>query len=161
MKTRRSERGFSLIELMIVLTIMSLLVRLSIPAFDAIRRDSLASRAAGDLAAVRAAAVAQFEATGSYAPDAVGGVTPVGMQPFLPRNFSFRPVGYELDWENYAVQDPTQGPGGMGQILALTVTPDDPRCAGQVVHVLGGNCTHWSVGNSHTFVLFSTLEAAR
>jgi hypothetical protein len=49
----------------------------------------------------------------------------------------------------------------MGQILALTVTAKDAALGSRILEKLGANCTHWSVGNSHTFVIQSTLEAPR
>ena len=159
MNRRSAQGGFSLLELMIVLTIVSLLVRLSLPAYVNVRREAIASQAAGDFNVIRAAAIAQYEATGSYPADASGGVTPQGMTPYLPKNFSFRPKDYELDWDNYTVADTTAGSSGTGQILALTVTADDPAVGLQVLNVLGASSTHWSVGNSHTFVVQSTLES--
>jgi prepilin-type N-terminal cleavage/methylation domain-containing protein len=159
MKRRDARRGFALVELLIVLTIISLLIRVALPAYDGIRRDSIATQAAGDFNTVRAAAVAQFEATGNYPADAPSGVVPAGLTPYLPRNFSFRKPHYELDWENFAVSDSTSSPPMSGQVLALTVTASDSRTGLQILHTLGANCTHWSVGDSHTFVVFSTLES--
>jgi prepilin-type N-terminal cleavage/methylation domain-containing protein len=43
MNARTLERGFMLIELLIVLSIVSILLRVSLPAFDAVRRDAVAS----------------------------------------------------------------------------------------------------------------------
>lgn len=159
MNRRAAERGFSLIELVIVLMIISLLLRIGLPAYDSVRRGAIAARAAGDVAVIRIGAAAQFTATGGYAPDAVGGVTPAGMGAYLPHDFSFRPKDYELDWENWTVADTSANPNGNGQILAVTVTAQDPEVGLRVLDVVGRNCTHWSVGNSHTFVVQSTLEA--
>jgi prepilin-type N-terminal cleavage/methylation domain-containing protein len=158
MRRRSAERGFTLIELVIVLSIVSILVRMAIPAYESMKLNAIVSRAAGDLHTVHSAAVAQYAATGNYAPDAVSGVTPTGMGPYLPRGFSFQQKDYDLDWQNYAVAD-TTGPNGMGQILALTFTTRDPGLGLRILDKLGANCTHWSVGNAHTFVLMSTLEA--
>jgi prepilin-type N-terminal cleavage/methylation domain-containing protein len=159
MMRRREERGFTLVEMLITLSIVALLVRISLPAYDGIRRGSLASQAAGDFNTVRAAAVAQYEATGSYAADGPPGVVPGGMAPFLPRGFSFTRPTYQLDWENYVVSD-TSGTAA-GQILALTVSAGDSLLGLRILRTLGSNSTHWSVGGAHTFVVFSTLESQR
>lgn len=153
------ERGFSLIELLMVLTVISLLVRVSLPAYASFRRNAIASQAAADFSVVRAGAFAQFDATGSFPADANGGVTPAGMRTYLPAKFSFRRREYELDWDNYNVAS-AEGVAG-GQVLALTITASDPRLGLQILHTVGANCTHWSVGDSHTFVVLSTLEAGR
>ena len=161
MKRYREAGGFTLIETLITLCILSLLVRLALPSYASIRRDSLATQAAGDFNTIRAAAVAQYEATGSYAADAPAGFVPAGMGTYLPRGFSFTRPQYRLDWENYVVGDSLSGGVAAGQILALTVSASDSLVGLRILHMLGANCSHWSVGNAHTFVIQSTLESPR
>ncbi len=161
MTRHRAADGFTLIELMIVLCIISVLLRIALPAYAAIRRDSYASQAAGDLNTIRAAAFAQYAATGNFAPDAPVGVVPAGMGAYLPSGFSFARPLYRLDWDNYVVSD-TSGSGvTSGQVLALTVAATDSLAGLQILHTLGANCTHWSVGNAHTFVIQSSLESPK
>lgn len=157
--SRRSQRGFTMIELLIVISILSILVRVSLPAYKGIQRDAVATQALGDFNTVRAAAVAQYEATGAYAVDGPAGVVPGGMAPFLPRNYSFTKEQYSLDWENFAVSDSTMGAGLSGNVLALTITANDSLVGRQILHMVGSNCAHWSLENSHTFVVLSTLDA--
>ena len=159
MKRYRQSGGFTLIETVIVLCIVSVLVRIAIPAYAAIRRDSIASQAVGDFNVVRSATIAQFEATGRYPADAPSGFVPAGMAAYLPRDFSFARREYELDWQNYVVADTTTSGAVPGQILALTVTAHDPQMGLTVLSHLGANCTHWSVDESHTFVIQSSLES--
>jgi prepilin-type N-terminal cleavage/methylation domain-containing protein len=158
---RQGAGGFTLIELMIVLCILSVLVRIALPSYASIRRESYASQAAGDLNTIRAAAFAQYEATGAYATDAPDGAVPAGMAAYLPHGFTFTRPQYRLNWENYAVSDSSSAGMTEGQILALTVTATDSTAGLQILHTLGRNCTHWSVGNAHTFVIQSSLEAPR
>jgi prepilin-type N-terminal cleavage/methylation domain-containing protein len=159
MSVRRSQGGFTLIELLIVISILSILVRISLPAYKGIQRDALASQALGDFNTIRAAAVAQYEATGSYAADSPDGVVPAGMGPFLPRNYSFTKTPYSLDWENFAINDSSSATPMSGTVLAVTVTAGDSLLGRQILHLVGSNCTHWSIGESHTFVVMSTLES--
>ncbi|MCC6652355.1 MAG: type II secretion system protein [Candidatus Eisenbacteria bacterium] len=161
MSRRRSQSGFTIIELLIVISILSILVRVSLPAYKGIQRDALASQALGDFNTVRAAAVAQYEATGAYAADGPEGVVPAGMAPFLPRNYSFTKPPYSLDWENFAINDTSGVTPMSGMVLALTITARDSLVGRQVLHLVGANCTHWSIGESHTFVVMSTLESPR
>ena len=159
MRRRTPVSGFTLIEMLIALTIMMLLVRLTMPAMGGVRRGAIASQAAGDFNTVRAAAVSQYEATGSYPADAPDGVVPAGMAPYLPRDFAFVKPAYQLDWENYSVSDTTSSSVTIGQVLALTVTAADSLVGLQILNTLGANCTHWSVGGANTFVVMSTLES--
>jgi prepilin-type N-terminal cleavage/methylation domain-containing protein len=161
MTRRRAEGGFTLIEMLITLSIIALLVRISLPGYSGIRRQAIAAQAAGDFNTIRAAAVSQYEATGSYAPDSPAGTVPAGMGSYLPGRFTFSRPAYELDWEHYLVSDTSSSGATSGQVLALTVVTADSLTGLQIVHALGSNCAHWSVGNAHTFVVFSTLEAVR
>lgn len=68
---------------------------------------------------------------------------------------------YELDWEHYLVSDTSWSGATSGQVLALTVVTTDSLVGLQIVHTLGSNCAHGSVGNAHAFVVFSTLESVR
>ncbi len=157
MMPRSLERGFTLIELMMVLCIVSILLRVSIPAYSAVQRNARTSQAVGDFNVIRAAAYAQFEATGNFPADGPSGVVPAGMAPFLPKDFSFHKRDYDADWESWAVSDST---GGVtGTLVAVTFVVPDEKLGLTVLHVLGGNCTHWSAGNAHTFVVQNTLES--
>ena len=161
MSRRRSQSGFTLIELLIVISILSILVRVSLPAYKGIQRDALATQALGDFNTVRAAAVAQYEATGDYAADAPEGIVPNGMAPYLPSQYAFTKTPYSLDWENFAISDTSGSTPLSGMVLALTFTAGDSLVGRQILHMVGANCTHWSVGESHTFVVMSTLESPR
>lgn len=157
MNHHRSERGFSLIELLMVLCISSILLRLAMPAFTTIRRNAQASQIQGDFNVIRAAAFAQYAATGSFPAEAPSGVMPAGLQPYLPHDFSFRKRAYELDWEQWSVADST----GLssGRVEAITVVTPEPELGLTALHMLGANCSHWSAGDAHTFVIESTLES--
>ena len=153
----RLERGFTLIELMMVLCIVSVLLRVSLPAYSAIRREAKASQAVGDFNVVRAAAFAQYEATGNFPADGPVGQVPDGMAPYLPHGFSFERKDYALDWESWAVSYSSNGV--TGSLVAVTVVASDDKLGLTVMHMLGANCTHWSAGNAHTFVIQNTLES--
>lgn len=159
MRRARGERGFTLIELLIVLSIVSILARIALPAYAGMVRDSVAAQVAADFGVVRSAATAQFEATGSYPADTPDGQVPPGLAAFLPQDFRFSKPHYQLAWNNYAVGDSADGTAG--QIVAVTVTTDSHPLGLQLVNTLGRNCTHWSVGEAHTFVVMSTLEGGR
>ena len=154
MSRQRTSQGFSLVELMAVLTIISVLVRMSLPALATYRRQAVAAQVMNDFHVVQTAAYAQYEAIGAFAPDAPSGVAPAGSEPFLPRGFSFRKLEYELDWDQLAIADSGSSPG---YLAMLTVVTPDSLLGYSVIHKLGAGTTHWSVGNAHTFVVASSV----
>lgn len=158
MSRRAGQRGFSLIELMVVLSILGVLARLALPVVTSMRRDAITADVAGDFNVVRAAAVSQYEATGAYPADGAAGQVPPGMAPFLPAGFSFTKPDYQLDWEYWTVADSASGMQS-DYVLAVTVVAPDERLQRQLLASLGRNCTHWSVDDASTFVVMSSLEA--
>lgn len=152
MNRSRSVRGFSLIELMVVLTIMSVLVRISIPAAASYRRHAVTVQAMNDFNVVRSAAYAQLDAMGEFPSESAPGVVPSGTAKFLPRGFTFRRPQYELDWDHVTLTDSS---GSAGYVTMLTVVTADSLLGHSLIGRLGGATPHWSVGQAHTFVIAS------
>lgn len=154
MSMPRGSRGFSLVELMVVLTILSVLVRLSLPAVASYRRQALVARVMNDFNVVRSAAYAQFEATGAFPPESAPGVPPAGSAAYLPRGFAYQRPEYQLDWDHVTLADST---GAGGFVTCLTVTAPDSLLGHAVLRKLGSGTPHWSVGNAHSFVVASSV----
>lgn len=157
MSRARGERGFSLVEMLIVLCILSILARVALPAYVAMQRNARATRAAGDVNVVRTAAFAQYAATGSFPADGATGVVPVDMKRYLPGGFSFQRKDYTLDWESWVASDSLLQT--TGRVVAVTVIVPEPQLGLTILQMLGANCTHWTAGDAHTFVIESTLDA--
>lgn len=158
MSRRNGQQGFSMIELLVVLSILGVLVRMSLPALANMRREAIAADAVGDFNVIRAAAVSQFEATGSYPADGAAGQVPPGMAPFLPSGFAFTRKDYQLDWDHWTIADSTGG-AQTDYVLAVTIVAPDEMLHRQLLSTLGSNCTHWTVDDASTFVVMSSLEA--
>jgi len=150
------ERGFSLVELMVVISILSVLFRMSVPAAESYRRHAVAAQAISDFQVVRSAAYAQLDATGAFAPDAAPGVVPAGAAQFLPRDFSFVRLQYQLDWDHVALVDSS---GGSGYVTMLSVVTADSLLGHELISRLGAGTPHWSVGDAHTFVVASDTDS--
>lgn len=150
------ERGFSLIELMVVLTILSVLVRISIPAAGSYRRHAVAAQAMNDFSVVRSAAYAQLDATGAFPPESTPGIVPSGAAQYLPRDFSFQRQQYQLDWDHVVLADSS---GANGFVTMLTVITPDSLLGHELIAKLGGATPHWSLGQAHTFVIASDTDA--
>jgi prepilin-type N-terminal cleavage/methylation domain-containing protein len=130
----RDRRGFSLLELLTVLVVISLVVGLALPQYHLLRSRAVAAQAIGATQVVRNAAYAHMEATGSWPSEAAAGRIPGGLVRFLPTGFRFTHAGFSLAWRHttWLTPDGTQS-AQMTQVLT-----DDPAVCDAVHRLLGG-----------------------
>lgn len=135
--SKRSDRGgFTLIELIMVVAIVSLLAALAQPALQRVVTKARAAEAISNLNVIKVA-VQVYEADFlNYPPEAAVGVIPTGLSPYLPDNFAFAFEGYTLDYDNFT------GPGGQpvddGTFsVGLTVVPIDVTLGQAMVQLIG------------------------
>src|SRR5471032_1326062 len=82
------KRGFTLVEIMVVVVIIGLLAAIAIPAFQRVQQRSLASRMANDIRQCESAFERYAIENGGWPPPAAPGVVPAGMAPYLPPAYS-------------------------------------------------------------------------
>lgn len=109
MNARRTA-GFTLIEVLIVLTVIAIVMAFALPTYTEMIRNTRAAEAIADLYAVRAAAYLYYGDHQSWPAESPTGNVPPELVPYLPRGFSFRRETYTLDWDNWGV-----GKGRWGQ----------------------------------------------
>jgi prepilin-type N-terminal cleavage/methylation domain-containing protein len=93
--------GFSLVELLMAVSIVGLLAGLAIPNLRTVQYRARAAEVAGDLEVVKVATVSYNGDVHAWPADAASGTIPTELSSFLPANFSFQGNGYELKFENY------------------------------------------------------------
>lgn len=104
---RRSGRssafaGFSLVEVMVVVTIISVLASLMVPAVHYLKLRARTASIANDFRTFEAAFNAYAQERGSFPAEAAAGVIPAGMEDRLNATAWLRPtpMGGRYNWEN-------------------------------------------------------------
>ena len=146
----RSRRGWTLIELVIVIVVLGLLAMISVLKYIDLTRTGYAAKIAGEFVTVRLAAY-NFEADNNnqWPVDAGPGVIPPQLAPYLPTGFSFAMSTYQLDWDNLT---PTTTP----YQVAISLTTNDARLMNALVQNLGRRAPYFFVGNRLTYILIDS-----
>ncbi len=128
-------RGFTLIELMIVVMVIGLLAAIAIPNYKRYRDNAKIGRTASEMRGLSAAFVAYLAATGSYPPDSHL-VLPLGMDEYInPAIWTNQtPLGGNYNWEGpdsypYAGLSIFQATAPLSQIITLDNMLDDGNLA--------------------------------
>ncbi len=145
--------GFTMIEVLTVLMIMSVVVRIGIPNYQEVRLRAEAARVVGDFEVVRVA-VFNYNADHHTWPRDFGpGVVPPELRPYLPEGFTFDRGLYELDWENWILPDGLPKHPETKVLLGISVTTPDPALGHAVEDLLGTSMAHYTLGDNYTFVI--------
>ena len=111
----RSTAGVGLIELMVVVTIISMLMLAAVPAYNRIQRKARASAIVNDFRVFAAAFQAHAHETGSWPAESAAGIVPAGVNT-TEINFQaftrITPMGGHFDWDFNQVHPGGTSPGG-------------------------------------------------
>lgn len=99
---RFRSRGFSLVELVVVVMVLSILAAIAVPQFMMTRGSASVTRAAQDLRAISNATEMHYVTRGSWPPEAAKGRLPQGMEEYLDSTAFSNPcpLGGQYDWVN-------------------------------------------------------------
>jgi len=143
--------GFSMIELLVAVSIVGILAGLAIPNMRNVTFRARATAVFGDLNTVRQATLDYNADQNAWPPNEASGDIPAGMVPYLPEGFSFQGDGYELDFENLTLAFGLPGDPSVTRMVGAAVTATDDALSNAIAEVLGGAIIS-SVGNTHTVV---------
>ncbi len=142
----RRRRGFTFVELLIVIIVLGLLASLGVMRYLDLKYRALAASATSDMESVRLAAYGAMSNDADWPPEQPSGVVPPEMVPMLGSNFSFNRPEYQLDWENL-------GAGGGGMQVGMTVTSNNQRFMRALTQIVANKGPFIMVGNQLTLVI--------
>jgi prepilin-type N-terminal cleavage/methylation domain-containing protein len=139
-----TRRGFTFVELMIVVTIVGILASIAIPKFRDLKRRATAAQILGDFDVVRHAAMTFLTDSGYFPPESGSGQASESMTAYLPTNFKMAKPEWTMDYDHFKIL-------GM-QIVAVSFTTPDAKL-GQTAMKLMGHSTAFSFGGKYVVVI--------
>ena len=152
MTRRRS--GLTLIELLIVVSIIGILARIAIPKFNSVRRRTQATAIVSELVTVRDAAFHYNADTQLWPPNTAAGTMPAVLIPYLPKGLKFQPsatTSYVWLLNGMSGNNPINGTDN--SLMAIGVNTPDAALRTTVLAAMGGNATYVS-GSAVYFLLW-------
>ena len=137
MRGLRDERGFTLLELVVVLVVVAVMMAVAVPAYYGFVTNTRAAQAVADLQAVRAAIYLYYGDVGRWPNEVQAGFIPKGCEGNLPKNFSFSNKYYTLDYDNWVpLQRQGRAPNGTSTAIGISIITRDPRLLGRIQGLL-------------------------
>jgi len=146
----RRRRGFTFIEVLVVVIVLSVLASLAILKYIDLKHRALSASATADLQAVRLAAYSAWYEHGAWPGESGAGTVPPPLTPYLPVGFTFSKPEYTLDWDNFV---PESGGQTGSMQLGVVVSSTNPKLMKALQDNLGSKAPFFVLGNTLTFVI--------
>ncbi|GMR12924.1 MAG: hypothetical protein BMS9Abin29_1119 [Gemmatimonadota bacterium] len=137
----RNERGFTLVELAIVVLIISILAALAQPHYTNMRTRARAAQAVSELAMLRSAVVRFQGLNHTWPPEAAEGEIPAGLEAQLQDGYTFTRSGYTLDYDYW---------GGAPFVVGVTLVTTDSDLGDMIMQIVG---SMWKAGDRYSMVI--------
>jgi len=133
-----SRRGFTFVELMVVVTLVAILVAIALPQLHEIKRRAIAADVIADFNAVRYAAHNSFAESGSYPATAGWGQVPPEMVSSLREGFSFSHGDTSYRWRRWSLPNGMPQNPSQTELLEFEVQSDDPKVITAILNAFAG-----------------------
>jgi prepilin-type N-terminal cleavage/methylation domain-containing protein len=150
---RRTDRGFTLVEVMVVVLIISILASVTVPSVQRIQRRAKTTTISNDFRVFAAAFDVYAQETGTWPAEVGAGVVPPVMAAHLNATAWQRitPMGGQYDWESSQMHFGTRYTAAIAiSATASAPLPLDVAQLTDLEHVIDGKTQiNWLGGNFH------------
>lgn len=139
--------GFTMIELLMVIVILSLLSALGMLKYIDLRATARTAQLAGDVRSVTVAALNYFADQETWPPETGSGAVPPGLGPYLPGGLSatFTRPEYSLDFDNFD--------SGSGPVIAISVETSDAKLMAKFVGAFSARGPFFMNGDKLSYLI--------
>lgn len=134
-----TRRGFTIIEMVVVLTILGVLANIAIPSVQSVRKKAQAAAAIGDFTVIRTAAYDYFADNGLYPRSRGWGQVPPELVGSLPAGFSFVQDGVTFRWRRWSLPNGLPRNRKKTELLGVEVRADDPEVLAAIRNLFQGS----------------------
>lgn len=134
-----NRRGWTLLELFIVLVILGVLANIATPAYHDMRKRAEAAQVIGDFSAVRSAAFQQYPESESFPGTGAAGVVPPELVPYLPNGFAFTRGSATYRWRKWSVPGGLPGDPSQTELMGLEIQTADAELLAAIKGLYGGS----------------------
>jgi prepilin-type N-terminal cleavage/methylation domain-containing protein len=144
----RNRRGFTIIELITVVLVMTVLAGIALLKYMDLRNNAVAVQMSQELRAVAVASMNYHADTETWPAETGAGAVPAGLGPLLPGQLagSFDRVQYMLDYENFGGSNPDI-------LIGVSVTTGDPKLFAKFVQYMGTKNPYFVSGSTMTYLI--------
>jgi prepilin-type N-terminal cleavage/methylation domain-containing protein len=129
MQMKKKRGGFTLVEIMVVVTLIGFLAMLSVPAFKRIKQRAAAAAFSSDMRLFSEAFQRYAQEMGSFPATGVVGVIPGGMEEYIDQNDwgKTTSIGGNFNWAIFSASDAQRGSYEIGiiQVVAPTLSLEE------------------------------------